>query len=119
MAYSIAGSLALKEALKKAGSIIIEPIMDLEVVTPKDYVGDVMGDLASRRGRISNLDETLAGSSIIKAEVPLASMFGYATELRSRTQGRATFSMQFGRYLPLPEAVAAEVAAQREAKKNS
>jgi elongation factor G len=118
MAYSIAGSLALKEALKKAGSIIIEPIMDLEVVTPEDYVGDVIGDLSSRRGRVSNL-ESLAGSRIVKAEVPLASMFGYATELRSRTQGRATFSMQFGRYQPLPEQVAAEVAAQREARKNS
>jgi elongation factor G len=118
MAYSIAGSLALKEALKKAGSIIIEPIMDLEVVTPEDHVGDVIGDLSSRRGRVSNL-ESLAGSRIVKAEVPLASMFGYATELRSRTQGRATFSMQFGRYQPLPEAVAAEVAERRDAKRNS
>ncbi|MDR2443430.1 MAG: elongation factor G [Deltaproteobacteria bacterium] len=117
MAYTIAASLGLKEGLAKAGSIIIEPIMDLEVVTPEDYVGDVIGDLSSRRGRVSNL-ESLAGSRVVKAEVPLASMFGYATELRSRTQGRATFSMQFGRYQPLPEAVAQEVAAQREAKRN-
>jgi elongation factor G len=118
MAFSIAGSLALKEALRKAGSIIIEPIMDLEVVTPEDHVGDVIGDLSARRGRVSNL-ESLAGSRIVKAEVPLAAMFGYATELRSRTQGRATFSMQFGRYQPLPEAVAAEVAERREAKRGS
>jgi elongation factor G len=116
MAYTIAASMALKEGLAKAGSIIIEPIMDLEVVTPDDYVGDVIGDLSSRRGRVSNL-ESLAGSRVVKAEVPLASMFGYATELRSRTQGRATFSMQFGRYMPLPEAVAAEVISQREARK--
>jgi elongation factor G len=118
MAFSIAGSMAVKEALRKAGSIIIEPIMDLEVVTPDDYVGDVIGDLSARRGRVQNL-ESLAGSRIVVAEVPLASMFGYATELRSRTQGRATFSMQFGRYQPLPEAVAAEVAAQREARKTA
>jgi elongation factor G len=118
MAYSIAASMGLKEALKKAGSIIIEPIMDLEVVTPEEHVGDVIGDLSARRGRVRDL-ESLAGSRIVKAEVPLASMFGYATELRSRTQGRATFSMQFGSYQPLPEAVAAEVAAQREAKRAS
>ena len=118
MAYSIAASLGLKEALRKAGSIIIEPIMDLEVVTPEEYVGEVIGDLSSRRGRVNNL-ESLAGSRIVKAEVPLASMFGYATELRSRTQGRATFSMQFGRYQPLPEAVAAEVAERRESRKSA
>jgi elongation factor G len=115
MAFSIAGSLGLKEGLRKAGSILLEPIMDLEVVTPEEFVGDVIGDLSSRRGKVSNL-ETLGGSRIVKAEVPLATMFGYSTELRSRTQGRATFSMQFGSYQPLPETVAAEVIAQRDAK---
>jgi elongation factor G len=90
--------------------------MDLEVVTPDEYVGDVIGDLSSRRGKVSNI-ESLGGSRIVKAQVPLATMFGYSTELRSRTQGRATFSMQFGSYQNLPEAVATEVIAQRETKK--
>jgi elongation factor G len=116
MAFSLAGSMALKEGLKKAGSIILEPIMDLEVVTPEDFVGDVIGDISTRRGRVGNLD-TLGGSKVITAEVPLGTMFGYSAELRNRTQGRATFSMQFGRYQPLPENVALEVIAQREAKK--
>jgi elongation factor G len=118
MAFAVAGSLGLKEGLRRAGSIILEPVMDLEVVTPDDFVGDVIADLSARRGRISAL-ESLGGSRIVKAEAPLASMFGYSTELRSRTQGRATFSMQFGSYQPLPENVAAEVIAQKEAKKNA
>lgn len=116
MAFQIAGSIGLKEGLRKADSILLEPIMDLEVVTPEDYVGEVMGDLSARRGRVAGM-EAKGGSQIIKAEVPLSTMFGYATELRSRTQGRATFSMQFGHYSPMPESVAAEVAAQREAQK--
>jgi elongation factor G len=88
--------------------------MDLETVTPEEFVGDVMGDIAARRGRVGGLDAK-SGFQVIRADVPLASMFGYATDLRSRTQGRATFSMQFGRYQPLPESVAVEVAAAREA----
>lgn len=116
MAFHIAGSLALKEGLRNAKSILLEPIMDLEVVSPEEYLGDVMGDLSSRRGRVSGL-EVKSGFQIIRAEVPLASMFGYSTELRSRTQGRANFSMQFGRYQPMPESVATEVAAARETKK--
>lgn len=116
MAFHIAGSIGLKEGLRKAASILLEPIMALEVVTPEEYVGEVMGDLSSRRGRVSGM-EAKGGSQIIKAEAPLATMFGYATELRSRTQGRATFSMQFGHYAPMPESVAAEVVAQREAQK--
>ncbi|MDR1576808.1 MAG: elongation factor G [Deltaproteobacteria bacterium] len=117
MAFSVAGSLGMKEGLKKAGSIILEPIMDLEVVTPEEYVGDVIGDLNARRARVNSLD-ALAGARMVKASAPLASMFGYSTELRSKTQGRATFSMQFGSYQSLPENVAAEVVAQREAKKS-
>jgi elongation factor G len=116
MAFHLAASMCLKEGLRKAGSIILEPIMDLEVVTPEDYVGEVIGDISTRRGKVNNLD-TLGGSKVIGAEVPLGTMFGYSSELRNRTQGRATFSMQFGRYQPLPETVAAEVAAQREARK--
>ncbi|MDR2387685.1 MAG: elongation factor G [Deltaproteobacteria bacterium] len=116
MAFNVAGSMALKEGLRKAGSIILEPIMDLEVVTPEDFVGEVIGDISTRRGKVGNLD-TVGGSKVIVAEVPLGTMFGYSSELRNRTQGRATFSMQFGRYQPLPENVALEVIAQREAKK--
>lgn len=90
--------------------------MELEVVTPEEYVGDVMGDLSSRRGRVNGM-ESRNGFQVITAEAPLASMFGYSTELRSRTQGRATFTMQFGRYQAMPESVAAEVAAA-QAEKN-
>jgi elongation factor G len=118
MAFSIAGSIGFKAGLAKAGSIILEPIMDLEVVTPEEYVGDVIGDLSARRGRVSAL-ESQSGTRIIKASVPLSAMFGYSTELRSKTQGRATFSMQFGSYQSLPENVAAEVVAQKEAKKSA
>jgi elongation factor G len=118
MAFSVAGSLGLKEGLARGGSIILEPVMDLEVVTPEEYVGDVIGDLSARRARVNAL-ESLAGTRIVKASAPLASMFGYSTELRSKTQGRATFSMQFGSYQSLPEGVAQEVLAQKEAKKQA
>ncbi|MDR1922669.1 MAG: elongation factor G [Candidatus Adiutrix sp.] len=116
MAFHIAGSIGFKEGLRQARPILLEPIMDMEVVTPEDYVGDVMGDISSRRGRVAGM-EAKSGFQIITAEVPLSTMFGYSTELRSRTQGRATFTMQFGRYQPMPESVASEVAAAREAKK--
>ena len=118
MAFHIAGSLGFKEGMRQAKPILLEPIMDMEVVTPEEYVGDVMGDISSRRGRVGGM-EAKSGFQIIRAEVPLATMFGYSTELRSRTQGRATFTMQFGRYQPMPESVAAEVIAAREAKKNA
>ncbi len=115
MAFSIAGSLGIKEGMRQARPILLEPIMDLEVVTPEDYVGEVMGDLSSRRGRVTGM-EAKSGFQNIRAEVPLSAMFGYSTELRSRTQGRATFTMQFGRYQPMPESVAQEVVAAREAR---
>ncbi|MDR0354988.1 MAG: elongation factor G [Deltaproteobacteria bacterium] len=115
MAFNVAGSMCMKEGLRKAGSIMLEPIMNLEVVTPDDFVGDVIGDINSRRGKVSSLD-TVGGSKVVTADVPLGNMFGYSSELRNRTQGRATFSMQFGRYNPLPENVALEVIAQREKK---
>jgi elongation factor G len=108
MAFRIAGSMAFKEAVQKAKPIILEPIFAMEVEVPEDYMGDIIGDLNSRRGRINNLGER-AGSRIIEAEVPLGETFGYATDLRSRTQGRATYSMQFSHYAPAPATVTAEI----------
>jgi elongation factor G len=116
MAFALAGSMCVKEGLRKGGSIILEPIMNLEVVTPEEFVGDVMADISVRRGKVASLD-TLGGSKIIKADVPLGTMFGYIAELRNRTQGRASFTMQFGFYQPLPESVALEVVALREKKR--
>ncbi len=108
MAFKIAGSMALKEGAKKAGPVLLEPIMDVEVVVPEDFVGVVTGDLNSRRGRI-NRSEVRHGSQVIGATVPLANMFGYATDLRSITQGRANYTMQFSHYEPAPRNVAEEV----------
>jgi elongation factor G len=111
MAFKIAGSLAFQDAAKKARPVLLEPVMRVEVVVPKDYLGDVMGDLASRRGRIQS-QEDRGGTQIISARVPLSEMFGYATELRSRTQGRATYSMHFDRYEQAPPDVSGEVIAR-------
>jgi elongation factor G len=106
--FYIAGSMALKEAAQKASPVLLEPIMSVEVVTPEDYLGDVMGDLNGRRGRVANL-EARPGSQVISAHVPLSEMFGYATDLRSRTQGRATFTMQFDHYEKVPTSLAEEI----------
>src|SRR5215208_1746461 len=111
MAFKIAGSMAFQDAAKKAKPVLLEPIMRVEVVVPKDYMGDVMGDLASRRGRIQS-QEDRGGTQIINARVPLSEMFGYATDLRSRTQGRATYSMHFDRYEQAPPNVSEEVVAR-------
>jgi elongation factor G len=111
MAFKIAGSMAFKEGARKAKPVLLEPIMNVEVVTPDDYMGDVNGDLNRRRGMLQGLDESPAGK-IIKAEVPLSEMFGYATDLRSMTQGRATYSMEFGKYAEVPQAVAEEIIKQ-------
>jgi elongation factor G len=108
MAFKVAGSMAFKEALRRAKPKLLEPVMAVEVVTPEDYLGDVMGDLNSRRGRIENL-EPRGNAQVIKARVPLAAMFGYATDLRSTTQGRATFTMQFERYEEVPQSLASEL----------
>jgi elongation factor G len=116
MAFKIAGSLAFQDAAKKARPVLLEPVMRVEVVVPKDYLGDVMGDLASRRGRIQS-QEDRGGTQIISARVPLSEMFGYATELRSRTQGRATYSMHFDRYEPAPQNVSEEVVARVQGTK--
>lgn len=108
MAFKIAASMAFKEAMKKASPTLMEPIMSVEVVTPEDYVGDVMGDLSSRRGRVDGM-EMRANARAIKAYVPLGEMFGYATDLRSRTSGRANYTMQFDHYEPVPRNVAESI----------
>ncbi len=112
MAFRIAGSIALKEAAKKAGVKLLEPIMAVEVVTPEEYMGDVIGDLSARRGKVEEMSER-GGARLVKALVPLAEMFGYATDLRSRTQGRATYSMQFQAYNDVPQSIAEEIVSTR------
>jgi elongation factor G len=111
MAFKIAGSMAFKDAMSKAQPIILEPIMALEVVTPEDFMGDVISDISRRRGRIQG-QEPRANTQVISAQAPLAEMFGYATDLRSRTQGRATFTMQFLHYEPVPKGVGPEALRQ-------
>jgi elongation factor G len=108
MAFKIAGSLAIKEAARKAKAVLLEPIMAVEVVVPEEYMGDVIGDLNSRRGRIEGM-ELRGTTQIIKSMVPLSEMFGYATELRSRTQGRGSFTMHFGKYEEVPSALSEEI----------
>lgn len=108
MAFKVAASMGFKEAVKKAGPVLMEPIMSVEVVTPEEYVGDVMGDLSSRRGHVEGM-EIRANTRAIKAFVPLAEMFGYATDLRSRTSGRATYSMQFDHYEPVSQSIAEKI----------
>ncbi len=111
MAFKIAGSLALKEAIRRGRPVILEPVMDVEVTTPDEFMGDVIGDLNARRGHIQGM-EMRSGAQVVRAFVPLASMFGYATDLRSATQGRAVYSMQFDHYAPLPTNLAEEFVAK-------
>ena len=111
MAFKIAGSMALKEAARKAGPVILEPMMAVEVTTPEDYMGDVIGDLNSRRGQIQAMEER-AGARVVKALVPLSEMFGYVGDLRSRTQGRANYTMQFDSYAEVPANVSKEIIAK-------
>jgi elongation factor G len=111
VAFKIAGSMAFREAAKKAKPVLLEPIMDMEVVCPADFLGDVMGDLTSRRGRIREMEDR-AGAKVVNASVPLSEMFGYATDVRSMTQGRATYTMQFGRYEEMPRPLAEELMAK-------
>jgi elongation factor G len=108
MAFKIAGSMALKEGVRKAKPVLLEPIMKVEVVTPEDYSGDVIGDLNRRRGQIHGMDDGPSGK-VITAEVPLSEMFGYATSVRSMSQGRATFTMEFSKYMEVPNNVAEAV----------
>ena len=108
MAFHIAGSMAFKDAMKKADPILLEPIMKVEVTMPEEYMGDVIGDINSRRGRIEGMDD-VGGGKIVRGFVPLAEMFGYATDLRSKTQGRGNYSMFFEKYEPVPKNVQAKV----------
>jgi elongation factor G len=116
MAFKIAGSMAFREAAKKAHPVLLEPIEDVEVVVPEEYMGEVMGDLNSRRGHISGM-ELRAGAQVIRANVPLAQMFGYATDVRSMTQGRAVYTMQFSHYAEVPSTIAQEIIAQQGGRK--
>jgi elongation factor G len=116
MAFKIAGSMAFKEAARKASPVLLEPVMAVEVVTPEDYAGVIMGDLSSRRGRIEGMEHR-AGSQVIKAIVPLAEMFGYATHMRSSTQGRAEYSMHFARYEEVPRGEADEIIGRAQGNK--
>ena len=111
MAFKIAGQMVFREAVRAAGPVILEPIMKVEVTTPEDYMGDVIGDLNSRRGRVGQM-ESRGNSQVIDAEVPLSEMFGYANDLRSKTQGRANYSMQFGSYQEVPKNVSEEIIAR-------
>jgi elongation factor G len=108
MAFKIAGSMALKEGIRRAGPVLLEPVMDVEVVTPSEYMGDIIGDLSSRRGKVGGMTER-AGARVIGASVPLGEMFGYSTTLRSLSQGRAVFTMQFAHYEEVPKSKAEEI----------
>jgi elongation factor G len=111
MAFKIAASQTTKAALRKANPQLLEPMMEVEVVTPDDFLGDVMGDLNSRRGQVEGM-EPRGNAQVVKAKVPLAEMFGYATDLRSMTQGRATYSMQFSHYQAVPREFGNAIAAK-------
>jgi elongation factor G len=112
IAFKIAGSMAFREGAKQAGTVLLEPVMKVEVVTPEEYMGDVNGDLSRRRGVLQGLEDTPAGK-VIRAEVPLAEMFGYATNVRSMSQGRATYTMEFVHYAQVPGNVADEIIKRR------
>ena len=112
-AFRMAASMAFKDGMRKASPVLLEPMMSVEVETPEDYAGTVMGDLSSRRGMLQGMDDMVGGGKVIKAEVPLAEMFGYATNLRSLTQGRATYTMEFKHYSEAPKNVAEEIIAAR------
>jgi elongation factor G len=107
-AFKIAGSMAIKDALRKSDPVLLEPVEDVEVETPEEYMGDVMGNLSSRRGKIEGMEDR-GNAKVIRAKVPLGEMFGYATDLRSQSQGRANYTMQFASYEPVPKAVADEI----------
>ena len=112
MAFKIAGSMVLQEAARKAGVKLLEPVMDIEVTTPEEYMGDVIGDINSRRGKVEGMKQR-GNSQVIRAQVPMSEMFGYATDLRSKTQGRATYSMQFNSYQDVPDSIAEEIVSHR------
>ncbi len=119
MAFKIAGSMAFKEANRAAGPILLEPIMKVEVTTPKDYMGAITGDLNRRRGLIQSTEEAPGGAQVITANVPLSEMFGYATDMRSATQGRATYTMEFSHYEKAPKSVEEEIIAKSAGKRTA
>jgi elongation factor G len=112
MAFKLAGSMAFKEAVKKADPAILEPMMKVEVETPEEYMGDVIGDLNRRRGQVNSMEDR-HGLKVVNAFVPLSEMFGYSTDLRSATQGRATYAMEFDHYEEVPSNIAQEIMAER------
>jgi len=114
MAFKIAGSMAIKDAARQAGAILLEPVMEVEVVTPSDFLGDVIGDLSSRRGKIGGMTQR-GEAQVVAADVPLAEMFGYSTTLRSMTQGRAVYSMQFDHYEEVPKNIAEQIISKAKA----
>jgi elongation factor G len=109
LAFKIAGSMALKDAVQRAGGILLEPYMRVEVVVPEQYAGDVLGDLSARRANIGGVETRADGLSAIKAEAPLGEMFGYATSLRNLSQGRGSFTMEFEKYVPVPDALMEQI----------
>jgi elongation factor G len=115
IAFKMAASMAFRQAMREANPMLIEPVMDVEVVVPKEYMGEVMADLSSRRGKVAGMFQR-ADAQVIAARVPLSEMFGYATDLRSATQGRAVYTMQFSRYEPVPKSVAEEIVSRSQGK---
>ena len=115
MAFKIAGSMAFKNGMEKARPVLLEPIMKVQIITPEDYFGDLMGNVSGRRGTILGTDDR-NGAKIIDAEIPLSEMFGYATELRSRTQGRGQFTMQFDHYYEVPKSISEKIVSTRAKK---
>jgi len=115
MAFKIAGSMAVKEAARKASAVLLEPVMEVEVVTPSDFLGDVIGDLSSRRGKIGGMTQR-GDAQVVAADVPLAEMFGYSTQLRSMTQGRAVYTMQFDHYEEVPKNIAEQIITKAQGK---
>ncbi len=111
VAFKVAGSMAFKDACRRAQPALLEPVMAVEIVTPEEYMGDVIGDITSRRGRVQHM-EARGNAQVVSCRVPLAQMFGYATDLRSATQGRATYSMQFSNYEQAPKSVSEEIVAK-------
>jgi elongation factor G len=116
-AFRMAGSMAFKEGMKRATPVLLEPMMSVEVETPEDFMGNVMGDLSSRRGMVQGMEDIAGGGGkLVRAEVPLAEMFGYSTGLRSLTQGRATYTMEFKHYAEAPRNVVEQVVGQRQSR---
>jgi elongation factor G len=116
MAFKFAGSIAFKEAARKASPVLLEPVMAVEVTVPEEFLGTIIGDINSRRGRIESMEHAAGGSQVVKAIVPLKEMFGYVNDIRSSTQGRASYSMQFARYEEAPRMIVDEIIGRAQGK---